>query len=138
MLLNFKVFYTFLLLYLFIIIIMKFIWIYILIIFEITSIYLFILINRSIVERMINIHITINSHEIIVLSLHHLIFIVLIYFIYILLIILSRPESQIHDRHIGKVPLQGSIPMWTQTYTQINPNSIRVQRSIYNKINFII
>jgi len=52
--------------------------------------------------------------------------------------ILSRPESRIHDRHIGKVPLQGSIPMRTQTYTQTYPNSIRVQRSINNKINFII
>jgi len=53
-------------------------------------------------------------------------------------IILSRPESQIHDRYIGKVPLQGSIPMRTQTYTQTYPNSIRVQRNINNKINFII
>jgi len=51
---------------------------------------------------------------------------------------LSRPESRIHDGHIDKVPLQGSIPMRTQTYTQIYPNSIRVQRSINNKINFII
>ena len=32
--------------------------------------------------------------------------------------ILSRPESRIHDRHIGKVPLQGSKPMRTQTYIQ--------------------
>jgi hypothetical protein len=52
--------------------------------------------------------------------------------------IMSRPDPRIHDRHIGKVPLQGSIPMWTQTYTQTYPNSIRVQRSINNKINFII
>ena len=52
--------------------------------------------------------------------------------------IMSRPESRIHDRHIGKVPLQGSIPIRTQTYTQTYPNSIRVQRSINNKINFII
>jgi len=51
---------------------------------------------------------------------------------------LSRPESRIHDRHIGKVPLQCSISMRTQTYTQTYPNSIRVQRSINNKINFII
>jgi hypothetical protein len=50
----------------------------------------------------------------------------------------SRPESRIHDRHIGKVPLQGFIPMRTQTYTKTYPNSIRVQRSINNKINFII
>jgi hypothetical protein len=53
---------------------------------------------------------------------------------------LSRPESRIHDRHIGKVPLQGSIPMRTQTYTQTYSlnKSIRVQRSSNNKINFII
>jgi len=38
----------------------------------------------------------------------------------------SRPETRIHDRHIGKVPLQGSIPMRTQTYIQTSPNSIRV------------
>jgi hypothetical protein len=50
----------------------------------------------------------------------------------------SRPESRVHDRHIGKVPLQGSMPMRTQTYTQTYPNSIRVQRSINNRINFII
>ena len=31
---------------------------------------------------------------------------------------LSRPESRIHDRHIGKIPLQGSKPMRTQTYIQ--------------------
>jgi len=24
---------------------------------------------------------------------------------------MSRPDPRIHDRHIGKVPLQGSIPM---------------------------
>jgi hypothetical protein len=48
------------------------------------------------------------------------------------------PNPRIHDRHIGKVPLQGSIPMRTQTYTQTYPNLIRVQRSINNKINFII
>ena len=53
-------------------------------------------------------------------------------------VFVSRPESRIHDRHTGKVPLQGSIPMRTQTYTQTYPNSIRVQRSINNKINFII
>ena len=52
--------------------------------------------------------------------------------------LLSRLESRIHDRHIGKVPLQGSIPIRTQTYTQTYPNSIRVQCSINNKINFII
>ena len=40
---------------------------------------------------------------------------------------MSRPESRIHDRHIGKVPLQDSIPMRTQTYTQTYPNSIRVR-----------
>ena len=51
---------------------------------------------------------------------------------------LSRPHSRIHDLHIGKVPLQGSIPMRTQTYIQTYPNSIRVQRSINNKLNLII
>ena len=52
---------------------------------------------------------------------------------------MSRPESRIHDRHIGKVPLQGSIPMQTQTYIQTYPlnNSIRGQRSTNNKINSI-
>jgi len=52
----------------------------------------------------------------------------------------SRPESRIHDRHIGKVPLQGSIPMRTQTYIQTYPStkSIRVQHSSNNKTNFII
>jgi hypothetical protein len=53
---------------------------------------------------------------------------------------LSRLDSQIHDWHIGKVPLQGSIPMRTQTYIQtyLLNNSIRVQRSNNNKTNFII
>jgi hypothetical protein len=53
---------------------------------------------------------------------------------------LSRPESRIHDLHIGKIPLQDSIPMRTQTYIQTYPlnNSIRVQHIINNKINFII
>jgi hypothetical protein len=49
---------------------------------------------------------------------------------------MSRPDSRIHDRHIDKVPLQGSIPMRTQTYIQSYPlnNLIRVQRSINNKL----
>jgi len=52
--------------------------------------------------------------------------------------LMSRPDSRIHDRHIGKVPFQGSIHMRTQTYIQAYPsnNSIRVQRSTNNKNNF--
>jgi hypothetical protein len=48
----------------------------------------------------------------------------------------SRPDFRIHDRHIGKVPLQGSIPMRTQTYIQtyLSNKSIRVQRSSNNKL----
>jgi len=55
-------------------------------------------------------------------------------------LMVSRPESWIHDRYKGKVPLQGSIPIRTQTYIQTYPlnNSIRVQRNTDNKINFII
>jgi hypothetical protein len=52
----------------------------------------------------------------------------------------SRPDFWIHDRHIDKVPLQGSIPMRTQTYIQTYPlnKSIRVQCNSNNKTNFII
>ena len=52
--------------------------------------------------------------------------------------VLLRLESRIHDRYIGKIPFQGSIPMRTQIYTHTYPNLNRVQRSINNKINFII
>ena len=53
---------------------------------------------------------------------------------------MSRPDSRIYDRHIGKVPLQGSIPLRTQTYIQayLSNNSIKVQRNTNNKINFIM
>jgi hypothetical protein len=53
---------------------------------------------------------------------------------------LSRPDSRIHDRHIGKVPLQGVIPMRTQTYIQtyLLNNSIRVRRKSNKKTNFMI
>jgi len=47
-------------------------------------------------------------------------------------------ETRIHDWHIDKVSFQDSISIRTQTYIQTSPNSIRVQCSIYNKINFVI
>ena len=57
-----------------------------------------------------------------------------------LTLIVSGPDSRIHDRHIDKVSFQGSIPIRTQSYIQTYPSnkSIRVQRSSNNKTNFII
>jgi hypothetical protein len=49
--------------------------------------------------------------------------------------VVSRPEFRIHDRHIDKVPYLCESKLTCKLILQ---NSIRVQRSTNNKINFII
>ncbi|KAJ6959756.1 NADH dehydrogenase [Populus alba x Populus x berolinensis] len=46
---------------------------------------------------------------------------------------LSRPDSRIHDQHIGKVPLQGFKPMRTQTYIQSYPSKLNQSCSTRHK-----
>jgi len=50
--------------------------------------------------------------------------------------VMSRPNFRIHDRHINKVSLQGSILIRTQTYIQTyhSNNSIGVHTALITKL----